>query len=132
MSSQTGNRAKNTKPARIAIWKISPYSMNTRCDPNPLLPPPTSGIIVHGVRPLAVTKKQAAIALGSVKTLQRVLWSARHQPHDPWVKIVREGKPGTECLIDTASLEAAYARIYHGESPPLMPSERKIGEPGRN
>lgn len=53
-------------------------------------------------------------------------------PHDPWVKIVREGKPGTECLIDTASLEAAYARIYRGESPPLMPSERKVGEPGRN
>jgi hypothetical protein len=106
--------------------------MKAHHDFAPMLPPPTSGIVVHGVRPLAVTKRQAAIALGSVKTLQRVLWSARHQPHDPWVKIVREGKPGTECLIDTASLEAAYARIYRGESPPLMPSERKAGEPGRN
>ena len=56
---------------------------------------------------MAVNKKQAGIALGSVKTLQRMLWSARHQPHDTWVKIVREGGPGTECLIDTASLEAA-------------------------
>lgn len=98
--------------------------MSLRCEPI-LLPAPTTGIVVHGVRPLAVSKKHAAIALGSVKTLQRMLWSARHQPHDPWVKIVREGKPGTECLIDTASLEAAYARIHRGECPPLMPSERK-------
>ncbi len=98
---------------------------------NSVLPPPAA-ITVNGVRPLAVNKRQAGIALGSVKTLQRLLWSARHQPHDPWVKIVREGKPGTECLIDTASLEAAYARIYRGESPPLMPSERKTGESGRN
>lgn len=83
------------------------------------------GIVVNGIRPLAVNKKQAGVALGSVKTLQRMLWCARHQPIDPWVKIVREGGPGTECLIDTASLEAAYARIYRGELPPLMPSERK-------
>ena len=96
------------------------------------LPPPTSGIVVDGVRPLAVTKKQAAIALGSIKTLQRLLWCARHQPQDPWVKIVREGKPGTECLIDTASLEAAYGRIYHGENPPLMPSEKRAVEGRRN
>jgi hypothetical protein len=91
----------------------------------------TAGIVVHGVRPLAVTKKQAAIALGSIKTLQRVLWCARHQPGDPWVKIVREGGPGIECLIDTASLESAYARIYRGETPPLLPSERKSSS-GRN
>ena len=71
------------------------------------LPPSSPGIVVNGIRQLAVNKKQAGIALGSVKTLQRMLWSARHQPHDPWVKIVREGGPGTECLIDTASLEAA-------------------------
>ena len=90
-----------------------------------VLPPSSPGIVVNGIRPLAVTKKQAGIALGSVKTLQRMLWSARHRPDDPWVKIVREGKPGTECLIDTASLEAAYARLYRGETPPLMPSEQK-------
>jgi hypothetical protein len=89
------------------------------------LPPSSPGIVVNGIRPLAVNKKQAGVALGSVKTLQRMLWSARHQPHDPWVKIVREGGPGTECLIDTASLEAAYARIYRGETPPLLPSEQK-------
>lgn len=82
-------------------------------------------ITINGIRPLAINKKQAAVALGSVKTLQRLLWCARHQQDDPWVKIVREGGPGTECLIDTASLEAAYARIYRGETPPLMPSERK-------
>ena len=89
------------------------------------LPPSSPGIVVNGIRPLAVNKKQAGVALGSVKTLQRMLWCARHQPHDPWVKIVREGGPGTECLIDTASLEAAYARIYRGETPPLLPSEQR-------
>jgi len=87
------------------------------------LPPFT--ITIHGVHPLAINKKQAGLALGSIKTLQRMLWSARHQPQDPWLKIVREGGPGTECLIDTASVEAAYARIYQGEKPPLMPSECK-------
>ena len=90
----------------------------------PCLPPPAS-IMVGGVHPLAVNKKQAGIALGSVKTLQRLLWCARHLPGDPWLKIVREGGPGTECLIDTASIESAYARIYRGEIPPLLPSERK-------
>lgn len=111
--------------AGIRIGKILRYEMNTRHNFSPMLQPPTAGIVVHGVRPLAVTKKQAAIALGSIKTLQRVLWCARHQPGDPWVKIVREGGPGTECLIDTASLESAYARIYRGENPPPLPSERK-------
>jgi hypothetical protein len=90
-----------------------------------VLPPPSPGIVVNGIRPLAVTKKQAGVALGSVKTLQRMLWCARHRPDDPWVKIVREGGPGTECLIDTASLEAAYARICRGEAPPLLPSEQR-------
>lgn len=93
--------------------------------------PPSFTITVHGVRPLAINKKQAGLALGSIKTLQRMLWSARHQPQDPWLKIVREGGPGTECLIDTASVEAAYARIYQGEKPPLMPSER-LPRFGRN
>lgn len=102
--------------------------MKAAASPISPLPPPTAGIVVNGVRPLAINKKHAAIALGSVKTLQRVLWCARHQPHDPWVKIVREGKPGTECLIDTASLEGAYVRIYGGENPPLMPSELKAVE----
>ena len=94
--------------------------------------PASSGIVVNGIRPLAVNKKQAGVALGSVKTLQRMLWCARHQPEDPWVKIVREGGPGTECLIDTASLEAAYSRIYHGEMPPLMPSEKRAVSDSRN
>ena len=89
------------------------------------LPPSSPGIIVNGIRPLAVNKKQAGVALGSVKTLQRMLWCARHQPHDPWVKIVREGGPGTECLIDTTSLESAYGRIFRGETPPLLPSEQR-------
>lgn len=93
-------------------------------NPCSILPPP-GAIVVNGIRPLAINKKQAGVALGSVKTVQRLLWCARHQPDDPWVKIVREGGPGTECLIDTASLEAAYARIYRGELPPLLPSERK-------
>ena len=96
-----------------------------------LIPIP-SGIVVNGIRPLAVNKKQAGVALGSVKTLQRMLWCARHQPQDPWIKIVREGGPGRECLIDTASLEAAYGRIYRGEMPPLMPSEKRTVNDCRN
>jgi hypothetical protein len=94
--------------------------------------PPPVGVTINGVRPLAVNKKQAGIALGSVKTLQRMLWCSRHQPADPWLKIIREGGPGIECLIDTASLEAAYGRIYRGEIPPLMPSEKKAVDDCRN
>ena len=38
---------------------------------------------------------------------------------------MREGGPGTEYLIATASIEAACARIYRGELPPRLPRERK-------
>ncbi len=51
--------------------------------------------------------------------------------YDPWIKIVREGDPGTECLIDSMSLEAGYARLCRGELPPLMPKKRKALEARR-
>jgi hypothetical protein len=81
-------------------------------------------ITINGLRPLAVTKRQAIAALGSPKVVQRMLWCARHQPHDPWLRLARPGRAGTECLIDTESLESAYRRLLCGEHPPLMPSER--------
>jgi hypothetical protein len=121
MRETTGTRSGRTT-GEILVW--------SQATSTAMVPP--VGITIYGIRPLALNKKQAGLALGSVKSLQRMLWCARHQPGDPWLKIVREGGPGIECLIDTASLEAAYARIYRGETPPLMPSEKRAHELGRN
>jgi hypothetical protein len=74
-----------------------------------------------GVRPLALTKRQAVCALGSSKLVARMLWASRYAG-DPWLVIVRSGR---DLLIDTASVEAAYGRLLDGEQPPLMPSERR-------
>jgi hypothetical protein len=35
-------------------------------------------ISFHGVRPLALTKRQVVIALGSSKLVTRMLWASRH------------------------------------------------------
>jgi hypothetical protein len=77
-----------------------------------------------GVRPLALTKRQAVCALGSSKVVARMLWASRHTG-DEWLIIVRSGR---DLLIDTASVEAAYGRLLNGEQPPLMPSERRLGD----
>lgn len=55
---------------------------------------------------------------------RRMLWASRHAG-DPWLVIVRSGR---DLLIDTASVEAAYERLLHGEQPPLMPSERRSAD----
>jgi hypothetical protein len=87
---------------------------------------PTSPHVVSfaGVRPLALTKRQAVCALGSSKLVARMPWASRHAG-DQWLIIVRSGR---DLLIDTASVEAAYGRLLSGEQPPLMPSERRIGD----
>jgi hypothetical protein len=87
---------------------------------------PTSPHVVSfaGVRPLALTKRQAVCALGSSKLVARMLWASRHAG-DQWLIIVRSGR---DLLIDTASVEAAYGRLLSGEQPPLMPSERRLGD----
>ena len=83
-------------------------------------PTPPRFVSFCGVRPLALTKKQAIFALGSSKLVARMLWASRHAG-DQWLIIVRSGR---DLLIDTASVEAAYGRLLNGELPPLMPSER--------
>jgi hypothetical protein len=105
-------------------------SVNTTNRPK-TVPPETAIISINGIRPLAVTKRQAIVAVGSPKVVQRMLWCARHQPADPWLRLARPGRAGTECLIDTESLEAAYRRLLGGDHPPLMPSERATRQ-GRN
>lgn len=84
-------------------------------------------ITINGLRPLALSKRDAARALGNKLTLlNRMIWCSRHQHHDRWVKIVSNpaGKPGTELTLDTASVEHAYQRLLAGEEPPLRPTER--------
>ena len=83
-------------------------------------------IIVNGLRPLALSKKLAVQAIGSVKLVQRMLHATRHGLCEkPWLRIARWGEPGRDMLIDTSSVEEAYARLLAGEHPPLMPSENK-------
>jgi len=77
-----------------------------------------------GVRPLALTKRQAVSALGSSKLVARMLWASR-RAGDQWLVIVRSGR---DLFIDTASVEAAYGRLLNGEVPPLMPSERRLAD----
>ena len=44
-----------------------------------------------GVRPLALTKRQAVCALGSSKLVARMLWASRNAG-DQWLVIVRSGR----------------------------------------
>jgi hypothetical protein len=92
-------------------------------------------ITINGLRPLALTKREAARALGNkITLLNRMIWCARHQPHDRWVKIVSNhaGTPGTELTLDTESVEQAYRRLLAGEEPPLLPNERLERRDRRN
>jgi hypothetical protein len=83
-------------------------------------------IVVNGVRPLAISKKLLIQVLGSVKLVQRMLYATRHQlVEEPWLKIVRWGRPGCELLVDTSSVERAYGRLLAGEEPPRLPSESR-------
>ena len=86
---------------------------------------PRTHIVINGFRPLALTKRQAILALGSSKLVQRMLHSVRHHTEErPWLSLVREGAQGVRVLIDTRSLEEAFERLKEGEAPPLMPSEK--------
>lgn len=82
---------------------------------------PSRRVSFAGIRPLALTKKQAVFALGSSKLVARMLWASRHAG-DRWLTIVRQGR---DLLIDTESVELAYERLLGGEQPPLMPCERR-------
>ncbi len=83
-------------------------------------------IEVNGVRPLAVNKKTLVLALGGAsKLVDRLLFAARYKPELGWLVLARQGSPGVECLIDTASAEQAYQRILSGEEPPPLPSESR-------
>ena len=87
-------------------------------------------IMVNGLRPLALSKKLTIQVLGSVKLVQRMLYATRHKLCEkPWLRIARWGEPGRDLLVDTSSVEEAYARLLAGEEPPLMPSEAKRRHP---
>ncbi len=81
-------------------------------------------VLIDGMRPLALTKKQTIAVLGSAKLVDRMLWATRHAG-GRWFMIIREGR---DLLVATESVESAYARLVSGEVPPLMPSERKANE----
>lgn len=84
------------------------------------------GILVDGVRPLVINKRTLVTVFGGAsKIIDRLLHAARYAPELGWLVVPRFGKPGVECLIDTASAESAYRRFMAGEEPPLLPSERK-------
>jgi hypothetical protein len=83
-------------------------------------------ILLNGLRPLALSKKLTIRVLGSVKLVQRMLYATRHGLCEkPWLRIARWGQPGRDLLVDTSSVEEAYARLLAGEEPPLLPSEVK-------
>lgn len=83
-------------------------------------------ILLNGLRPLVLSKKLTIQVLGSVKLVQRMLYSTSHGSCEkPWLRIARRGGPGRDVLIDTTSIEEAYQRLLAGEEPPLLPSELK-------
>lgn len=88
----------------------------------------TRPILINNQRPACICKQRAVDYLdGERKLVDRMLWAARNQPHDPWIVIVRnkKGRPGQAVKIDAASFEAAYCRLLAGDEPPLLPSERR-------
>jgi len=83
-------------------------------------------IVVNGIRPLALNRKLTILALGSVKLFQRMLFATRHNLcPTPWLRIAQWGCQGRPLLVDTSSIEEAYARLLAGERPPLLPSENE-------
>lgn len=81
-------------------------------------------ILVNGVRPLVINKRTLVTVFGgATKFVDRLLHAARYAPESGWLVVPRPGSPGVECLIDTASAEAAYRRFKAGEEPPPLPSE---------
>lgn len=82
--------------------------------------------LINGVRPFALTRRDMLRLLPSQKIIQRLFHDAIHgPPGQRWIRILREGRPGREALIETASFEKACERFADGESPPLLPSELK-------
>ncbi len=82
---------------------------------------------VNSPPPFAVSKRDAYRLTAYPKLVQRWLfWSRRSAaPEDQWVTIIREGKRGSETLLDFSSLRKAYQRFRDGDAPPLLPSEKK-------
>lgn len=108
---------------RAAISSRAPIDSAPRMKPDDSLPPPflRQQVLINGMRPLALTKKQAIAVLGSAKLVDRMLWATRYA-NDRWFVLIREGR---DLLVATESVESAYTRLVTGEQPPLMPSERK-------
>ena len=85
--------------------------------------PSVQRVLIDGMRPLALTKRQTIAVLGSAKLVDRMLWATRYAG-GRWFMIIREGR---DLLVATES-ESACARLVRGELPPLMPSKRKANE----
>ena len=78
------------------------------------------------IEPFAISKRRAYELVGYPKLVQRWLFHSRRAAteKEKWVKIVRDGRQGSETLIDFQSLRQAYDRFVNGELPPLLPSEK--------
>lgn len=84
---------------------------------------------IDGCRPYALTRRDMLRLIRSPKIVQRLVYSLRHDSQrGRWLEAFREGRPGTELLVTTASFENAIARLSRGETPDLLPSERRRAE----
>ena len=92
----------------------------------------TSGIPREEPAPWMVTIPSASYLFGgNIKMIQRLLHATKHDipraDGTPWLD-VRWGGRGRETRILTSSLREAFFRIWLGEEPPLLPSEKRRGE----
>lgn len=81
--------------------------------------------------PLTLTKAQFVALVQSPQLVARMLWAARHQPKDPWVRVVRAGSCGVQVLVDRQSAYQAYERLLGGDMPPELPSQARRRISGR-
>ena len=84
------------------------------------------GMEFKGEQRAFITKKELIELLsGSAKYADRMIRASRDG--DPWLELVgnRNIKGSTRPLFDIKSVDRAMERIRRGETPPLMPSERK-------
>lgn len=89
---------------------------------------PTSPFRVEigGIRPFALTRRQMLKLLPAPRLIQRLLATTQHSdPIKRWLELAREGRPGCEVLVTTASFEVACERLARGEKPPLLPCEKR-------
>jgi hypothetical protein len=84
-----------------------------------------------GLKPKTLSKKAAYCYIGIPSLVQDWMYASRRAKpgQEQWVIIARKGGRGRETMLDTESLDRAYALYLQGIKPPPIPSRRPPNSP---